>query len=159
VFTDDKYTYQAYMPVGFSNSREPTKKGQPIDAKNYGSLSAQTAGAAAAGFSRSMMYLNSTYTVPLMVQQGILAIRSQIDAICPQIGGVLRVVRKKRDAEGMVSFDAAWIGGSGNESGQAFRQCQNTPILVRPLAKNFDPIFEFYWATPRADRSAVNASA
>ena len=69
------------------------------------------------------------------------------------------IVRNKRDAEGVVSFDLAWIGGSEREPNEVVRRYQMTPELVRTLSKAYDPIFEFYWATPRTDRSAINASA
>lgn len=159
MFKDEQYNYQAYVPVGVTNPCEPAKKGRPIDSKNYNSQSAQTAAAAVSALSRSMMYLNSVYTLPHTVYQGIRAIRLQIDDLIPPVGGVLVVVREGRNSEGLVSFDLAWIAGAGKDPGTVFDQWRHTPELVRTLPRRYDPIFEFYWATPRAGWTAINASA
>jgi hypothetical protein len=100
----------------------------------------------------------SEQAVDYNIEAEVKDLKPQIDKLIPPIGGVLVVVRKKQNQYG-TWFDLAWIGGAGRDPGAVFDEYRHTPILVRILPLPWVASFEFYWVTPRADRSAINTSA
>ena len=157
MFTDDKYSYQRYSPKGLGSPRGPAKTGRPIDPKNYNSQNAQTLAASVAAFRGFQLYVNDE-AVQYAAETALKDLRPQTDKLMPPFGGVLMVVRKISKGQEL-RFDLAWIAGAGREPGAVFDEYRATPILVRTLSPAWDADFEYYWVTPRADRSAINASA